>query len=368
MEEVEIIDRSVAEMLIAPIAGLNDRFGVIALTESKRQALYNNPYVTNLDSHCQLIGVVNGIAIGGEIHFPLYWTISGKPVGVLCSSTTFVAKEYRKTELGLQLKEYRKLLCPSDITCGSGCSQMMLKVLRYWKEPIFLMPRMIMLFKSRSVIDMKLRGWMSRFTSAIIDVGLLIYWWSVKRIIGFKLRGCTFDTVDSENDNTLESVAELISSDKHPYAELHDVRWLKWHLTESFTNDGPMKLTAVKRNGRLIAFYMTKVRFYAQASARGFKNVRLVSLMEWQAIKGEEGLLPWILLHASCAHTKTNDAVEIVTVDAKILKRLRLLGWQHVGDSNFTFHIHDGPLKGDDEIYNDENWRLRPAMGDVGLS
>ena len=368
MADVEMISRSVAEMAATQFKGLADPYRVVALTAEKRMAFLHNPFVDDMGSHCQAIGVKDKIAIGGEIHFPLYWSVRGEQVKALYGSTTFVAKEYRKTELGLRFPEFRKKVYPSDVTGGAGCSQMMIKVLRYRKELVFLMPRMIMLFKSRSVVEMKLRGWISKLVTAVIDFGLQLYWCCMKFIVGFKLRGYVFETVKDNDYATVQQVADLIATDTHPYAELHDVCWLKWHLTESFTKDGPMKLTAVKRKGKLIGFYMTKVRFHEQASARGFKNVWLGSIMEWQTQPDEEAALPWILLHASCAFKGTVDAVEIVTTDSKVTSLLRLVMWHQVGDSNFTFHIHAGALKEDPEILLPENWRLRPAMGDVGLS
>ena len=368
MADIKIIDRSIAEMDQPTFAGLADDFGVVALTTDKRRAFSNNPYITDCKMHCQSIGVLDGLAIGCEMHFPLYWMAHGALYRVLCGSTTFVAKEYRKTELGLQLKEFRKQVCPSEITCGAGVSQMMLRILRYWKETVFLIPRIIMLFKSRAVVDMKLHGMLAKIVSTCVDLGLTVYWVLIRFMCWYKLRAYDFEKVDASNEDVIRQVADLISSDPHPFAELHDDRWLKWHMTESFTKDGAMELTTVRHKGKLVAFYMTKKRFHEQASSRGFRNVWLGSITEWQVVHGSESVLPWILLNAACAFKGAVDAVEIVAEDGKLLSFLRRLGWQHVGESNFTFHIYDGPLKENKDILDCTNWRLRPAMGDAGLS
>jgi hypothetical protein len=227
---------------------------------------------------------------------------------------------------------------------------------------------MIMLFRSRSVVETKLRGFVSMFVSFLIDCCLKIYWIGVRIYSKLKLRHFTFERVSINDIETLQDVSNLIASDSHRYAELHDVRWLKWHLTESFTKDGPLLMTVVKKGGALIAFYMTKKRFHEQASSRGFKNVWIGSIMEWQVISAEKAFLPWILLRAAFSFEGPIDAVEIVSGEERLYKFLRTMCWRHVGDSNFTFHIHDGLLKEDKRILDSRNWRLRPAMGDVGLS
>ena len=367
MEDVDLESRSLAEMSIPYFHGLKDPYGVIALTEEKRSAFLHNPFAADRGMHCQAIGVKDGVAIGGEINFPLYWSVRGELFRVLYGSTTFVAKEYRKTALGLRFPDYKKEICSFDITGGAGCSQLMLRMLRYYKEPVFLMPRMIMLFKSRAVVEKRLQGLVLSLVADCVDLGLLVYWMVIRILSRFKLRGYFFETVTATDIGSLQQVADLISADKHPYAELHDVRWLKWHLTESFTKDGPMTLTLVKRNGVLVAFYMTKIRFHEQASVRGFRNVRLGSIMEWQVLPCKENILPWVLMNASYSLKGKVDAVEVVAADEHVKCFLRLCGWQHVGDSNFTFHIYSGPLKDDAEILRKENWRLRPAMGDAGL-
>ena len=367
MSDVEFYSRSLAEMTSPDFRGLDDPYGVLALSTQKRMAFLHNPFADDKGMHCQTVGVKGNVAIGGEIHFPLYWRVRGELIRVRYGSTTFVAKAHRKTALGLLIPEFTNKVFPAVINAGAGCSQMMLRLLRYWKEPFFLLPRMVMLFKSRSVVEMKLRGPLLRLIVGCIDLGLRLYWMTVRLLVHFKLKEYVFEASADYDADTFRQVADIIASDKHPYAELHDVRWIKWHLTESFTTDHPMKLTLVKRDGALIAFYMTKIRFHEQASARGFKNVRLGSIMEWQIRHENEVDLPWILLRAGCDMGRKVDAVELVTPDTLLERFFRRCGWRHVGDSNFTFHIHSEILKTDPDIFVKENWRLRPAMGDAGL-
>ena len=51
------------------------------------------------------------------------------------------------------------------------------------------------------------------------------------------------------------------------------------------------------------------------------------------------------------------------------LAALICIGWRQVGESNFVIKAGEGsPLFGNAEMTKIENWRLRPAMGDAGLS
>ena len=265
MNEVELYSRSLAEMTTPDFRGLDDPYGVLALSEKKRMTFLHNPFADDEGMHCQTVGVKGNVAIGGEIHFPLYWRVRGEVIRVRYGSTTFVAKEHRKTALGLLIPEFTNKVCPAAINAGAGCSQMMCRMLRYWNEPIFLLPRMVMLFKSRAVVEMKLRGLLSRSVVGCVDLCLRFYWMTLRLLVRLKLKGYVFERRTDYDADTFQQVADLIASDKHPYAELHDVRWLKWFLSESFTMDDPMTLTLVKRKGALIAFYILELGFNTEA-------------------------------------------------------------------------------------------------------
>ena len=86
--------------------------------------------------------------------------------------------------------------------------------------------------------------------------------------------------------------------------------------------------------------------------------------------KGFEKQLGWLLVSAALHLKKEKmDAVEIPSADKSINRFLRRIGWRQVGESNFAIKAgEDSPLFGNEEMTKIENWRLRPAMGDAGLS
>lgn len=368
MSAYEVYSRKVAEMSSPCYKGLLDPFGVLALTAEKRRTFSRNPYVYGETVHCQSVAVRENIAFGGDISFPIKWLIRGTQYDVHACSTTFVEENYRKYEFGLSCRDYRLKFTNAAITVGASSSQMMVKMIKALRNPLFFLPRYIMLFKSRSVVEMKLKGFWCKIASACVDVGLKLYWVAISLIAKIKLRGLSFEEISADDEKSIKIVADMIEADTHPFAELHDAKWLKWHMTESFTSDGPLKLVLVKKNDAPVAFYMTKVRFHEQASSRGFKNVWLGSIMEWQAIPEFEAKLPWVLVHAALSFKKKVDAIELVTEDSTLGAFVRKLGWRQVGDSNWNFKIWSGPLKGDKELKDGSKWRMRPAMGDAGFN
>lgn len=78
----------------------------------------------------------------------------------------------------------------------------------------------------------------------------------------------------------------------------------------------------------------------------------------------------WLLVSVALRLKKEGmDAVEIPSADEALNHFLRRVGWRQVGASNFVIKAgEDSLLFGNEEMTKIENWRLRPAMGDAGLS
>lgn len=360
--------RKIEEMSLSEYKGLKDPFGVIALTPRKRRVFLANPFLSEWNDFCQMVASSEGVAFGGEIKFPLLVKMPDGVKVALGGSTTSVAKPYRKTGVGACFGEFCEARSPGHFTCGSSMSQMMVKVLQYLNVKIMLMPRFVMLFKSQSVVKRKLAGspTLSRILCFILNNMAMGYYAILFRVEKWKTRKYFFDDVAVDDSKALSEVATLIVSDSHPFAEVHDERWLKWVMTETFSENGPLKLTRISKDGQFVGFYMTKKRFYEQASARGFKNVWLASIMEWGCVKEEESNLPWFLLHAALSFRRSMDAFELVTADGRLQSFFHCLGAQHVGDGNYQISApKEANFRFENEMNDLSNWRLRPAMVDA---
>ena len=158
-------------------------------------------------------------------------------------------------------------------------------------------------------------------------------------------------------------MSDIVAKDAHRFREDHDSSWFKWHMTSSFSEDGPCRgyLLRAKEDGRCVAFALTKRRFHKQASSRGFKNIWLSSIMEWGALPGYEAKLKGLVLALILKGARDCDAIEFSTDDENLGKFVRGIGLRKVGDSNFGVKVMKNfPLYGDDSI--------NPGMGDNALS
>ena len=270
----------------------------------------------------------------------------------------------------MDLPELRWQKSPSKIALGAALSQMALPVHQLLDYVVFLLPRNIMLWRSRSLVETKMKGFVSKCASVFVDVLIYFYGLFLSVARSCRLAGIKIDEVSSDDETTIDNVATLIAQDNAPFAEIHDARWFKWHMTESFSKDGPLRLFVARRKGLVVGFYMIKRRFHEQASHRGFKNVWLGSVVEWQVKPEFENKLGWLLIDAALRLKKSGvDAVEIPTANNELNRFFRHIGWRQIGESNFVIKAGEGSqLFGNEEMTKIENWRLRPAMGDAGLS
>ncbi len=336
----------------------------------KVRALRNNPFADSNKTLGRIVGFCDGREIGGEYVFPLLLRTPYGEFRVLGGSTLHVDSAYRRTGFGMDLPELRWQKSPSNVALGAALSQMALPVHQLLDYIVFLLPRNIMLWRSRVLVEMWLKGGLAKVVSFVVDCGIWIY--SVLLGVASKmvLHGYRIEDVKVTDEKSLEDVAALIAEDAARYSEVHDARWLKWHMTESFSDDGPARMAVVRKKGNVVGFFMIKKRFHEQASHRGFKNVWLGSVIEWQMKDGYEKKLGWLLVHAALRLKKEGmDAVEVPSADSSLHRFFRRIGWRQVGESNFVIKAGEGSsLFGDAEMAKIGNWRIRPAMGDSGLS
>jgi len=329
-----------------------------------------NPFSASDASIAKIAGYCEGVEAGYEFVFPLRLQTPIGEIDVLAGSSLFVNQEYRRSGLGMDLPELRWQKSPSKVALGAALSQMALPVHQLLDYNVFLLPRYIMLWRSRSVVEMRLKGVFCKVISFIIDFGIFFYSLLLRVGAAWCLRGIRVDEVGCDDEQTLNCMAELVAADSALFSEVHDGRWFKWHMTRSLSKDGPLRLFVAKSEEDIVGFCMIKKRFHEQASHRGFRNVWLGSIVEWQMKNGYEKKLGWLLVRIALKlKSEGMDAAEIPTADASLNRFLRRIGWRQVGESNFVIKAGEGStLYGNEDMKDPRNWRLRPAMGDAGLS
>lgn len=364
----QIHRRTFAELSADGLDGLRDEYGILNFSPRMSDAFRADPFARPGDV-VQVVGSVDGVAVGSVFSLPLEVRVGKELHRTAAGCEMTVIEKFRNTQFGLKLPVSRLGLTAEKFMIGCSQSHMMIKVSEFIGSTIFYSPRLIMLFKSRSVVEMKLHGFVGKFVQWFVDCGLWFCWRLAKMRVHCALKGYELVPVTAADEESICAVADIIRSETPLCGEVHDGRWLKWHLSSSFSENGPLSLVMLRKDGKPVAFYMTKRRFYEQASHRGFKNVWLGSIVEWGTLPEHANVLNPMLIMAAVSFADTCDAAELVATEPRVEKHFRRWGWRHVGDSNFVFKVADGSaLAGNEEMRKRENWRLRPAMGDNGMS
>ena len=344
----------------------------LRLEPSREDALLKNPYRWDCDPIIQAVGFVDGEVAGWDYVFPVAAQLDGKFYRAVSGSSLNVKPFARRSGLGLALPSAGFDAAAKDgLVVAAAISQMGIPIHEFNDYKFFFMPRLVSLWKSRPVVEAKLKGALSTVVCALADTVLFFYALLLKMLCSLALKGCSVKEVMPDDQNAIKDVAEIVAADSHRFSELHDERWFQWHLGCSFSEASRCRLHVVERNGQALAFCMTKTRFYETASHRGFKNVRLGSINEWGCTRGNERLMKWVIAATALRLRKEGcDACEFASDESGLVRAMRCLGWKRVGDSNVAIKILDNFPSKDivADMKKHENWRLRPAMGDNGLT
>lgn len=346
------------------------RDDLLYVTEARRRAFAANPYLGEENPVFQWVGFVDGKPAGFNCIMPIHVCVDGRELRSTTGSSLNVADWARKSNLGLILPAKGVELTGMDgIAIAASCSQMAIPVHRINGYKYFFIPRYIALWKSRCVVERKLGGLFAKIVSCCVDLVIVLYAMALGLVRSCLLRGLKVHEVVAEDATALEQVAALVAADEHRFRECHDAKWFKWHLTNSFSEDGPCRLRVLEDSGRIVGFVMYKRRFHKQASSRGFRNVWLGSVVEWQVVPGYERGLKGMILHTVLKLRRNCDAVEFPTDDPSLGSFVRRLGWRRVGEANVGIKVWKAfPFFGDKSVFDQTDWRIRPAMGDNGLS
>lgn len=341
------------------------------IPEGILKSLSANPFCQNKNVVIAKVGVVDGRVGGSEYVFPLLAECDGTEVSAGGGSSTSVEQWARKSGLGVELSAMFADCRDGDfdIGFGVGMSQRAVKIHRLLGCCVFEYPRFVMLLKSRTVVEMQINNWLATPVSWILDCCIWIYSHIVSFIAKVKTAGIKVVNVDACDNTQLSVLGQMTKADGARFSEIHDARWFKWVLNNSFSKDGPATAYLIYDKGKPVGFFMVKKRFHEQASHRGFKNVWLGSVIEWGCLPGCENKLLWRIALWAMKQRKKLDAVEFPAYEQFVQKFLRRLGWQHIGDANFCYRVRPNSSFQEPEGMNDpSNWRLRAGMGDCALN
>ena len=370
MDTARLQTRTLRDLeLSAESAGLEDPYGIYEPPSRKRAALKANPAATGTDVACQTLGLVGNKVVGQHTIFPVRLRAFGAEYEAWTGSGLYLHDDYRKTGLGIQLIEGENR-DGNTIHLGCGLSRLSVPLHLLLDYACFPMKRMLWLAKSGPVVCKFLRN---RFVAAVAaflcDLLLQLPNTLLRLLVSIQSRHLRIERLD----RATAAVAEMAAADTRPCACVHSEAWFNWILNHTFADDprSRQRLFLVRdRRDRPLGFFLYKIRFHATASHRGFKDLLLGSLLEWQSVDEHR------LSHGHLARLAARellregvDAIEVCTDEKPLLKSLHRWGFRPLGDFWFVVRARENhPLHDNAQFLEQEYWRLRPVEGDTGLS
>lgn len=336
---------------------------LLEVPRNYKEMFLSNPFLYE-DAPFMIKCEDSGITVGSVYAFPLEITANNIRYKVCAGSTLTVDEQFRGKGLAKQMTLKRLEISGDNIAIASGLSNMSFPLFKKLGFSMFLLKRCLLIKKSYPAVKKYFKSnYLSLMVASIIDFFINI-WIGILRINNKKkLESCEIEEV---SDTPVE-VPQIIEQDAHIYKENHTYEWFQWVLKGQFNEGDKNKqhLFVIKRNGLIVAFYMTKERYYEKASHRGFENLVLGSVIEWGVAPGYNISESDLLINAALSFSKDVDVVEICTSDNVVSKNLRKNLFLHMGESNFAIKVGDkSPIKDNENINKMTNWRIRPAASD----
>ena len=362
-EFIHVIRRG--ELASGLLPDWDDPEGVSRLTPEKRTALLDNPLAMGDDDPVQLVGTRDGVVAGkldlfsGRIH------LDDQVVPTIWSSGYLVPERFRGSLIGVMILLELHRLNPTVGACG--VSHLALPVVRRLKWRELVMPRYLLLLRSRQVFRRYL-GQTPAVTAGSRVADLLLggqrrLWQEVgvRRWPG--LRSAPVDRAPEELDAHL---ARLPSTGR--VVPHRSAAWLNWLLTHSFVDDPSMTSALFLVRGdddALLGYFLVKSRFYPVASQRDVRDVTLGSLQDWMIFDEARLRLPQLVVLAVRALERWRpDAIEVCTADEETGAHLRRWGFPRAGDLRLVVRVSRASPLRPEPFALPEYWTLRPAEAD----
>jgi hypothetical protein len=195
------------------------------------------------------------------------------------------------------------------------------------------------------------------------DAALLAHQAALRSWTALKGRNLRLHEV-SEMSSNLDAELRHFSQ---PVAFHRSAAWFNWLLRENFEHDPTCRkgLYYISTpDGRLIGYFLLRMRLYEWASRRGFRHVLLGSLRDWMSFDRDHLTDDQIALLATRELERWGaDAVEICTDNSDLQRSLKRTGFFHVGELHIFFCCgKTSPIA--EKFKEQSDWRLRPADGD----
>lgn len=334
-----------------------------SLCEEMKRAFLQNPSGYRPEEVCQILALDDDVVVGCTNAFSGRVRMDSEVLPVQNGSYLFSHEDYRKENVGGEL--FMRISSLQPRIYFAGISHMAMGLYRVLKFNIFEFPRMIYLKNCRSVVEAVCRT-KSRAVLPLVWAGNACLWLHRQALRLRNCLSCRAYRVEEVTASIPQDVEDIVLSDSHPFAELHDRAWFEWNMQHKFSDEPRTKrLFVVKKQGRIEAFFLIKEQFYAQASSRGFRDVTLGSVMEW-GIRPDSELTEKDIYMLAVEHVSPNvDGVVCATADEALAHSMRRWLFVGIGTANAAVKFKGNK---DPRIKDINCWRIRMAGSDTLLN
>lgn len=357
-----------------------DPEGVATLPAEKRAAMLSNPLSRSDDDPVQIVGVRDGKAAGrldlfagacsvvrpgGGGPAPGGLAADRQTVPLLWTSNLWVPPEHRSSLLGVTLILKMQALCPTVAACA--VSQQALPVYEKLRWVDFRMPRLILLRRSRAVVERYLgRGPVGRAARAVADAGLLGFRAVLRAYTALRTRGLRTQPAP----RAAEDLDPLLAREGGQAAVVihRSAAWINWLLDNALApapRDRQGLFYVRDRGGDPLGYFLLKAHLYPVATHRQFRDLFIGSLKDWAVFEPARlGFTDLVLLAAAELARWGVDAVEVCLPDPAAAAALRRHGFVPAGDLHLVFKAAPGTPLADPALHRQPLWNIRPADGD----
>ena len=330
-----------------------------------RATLLSNPLAGGDDEPAQLIGTLGDRIIGRMDLIPGELRVRGQPVRIYWASNLFVPEPFRKTLMGIMLVMKGQAVHPT--TAAFGPSQAALPLYEKLRWSDLRLTRYIQLRRSRAVVEKYARPKaLVPAASAAVDVALALHsagisTWRAIHTSGLRVE--QRDALPAEFDAPFQQRTEPVQCHR-------SAAFVNWMLANTFKDDprNRQDLYLVyddRAGGKIVAYFMTKVRFHPTATSRQFRNLLLGAIQDWFIVEPQRASLHQLVLLASAQLTRQKvDAIELNLPSERRFRWLKPMGFAPAGAVHFLYKAAPGSPLADPNLARIENWWCRPADGD----
>ena len=333
------------------------------LNQHKIKTIIDYPLRKNYDAPAQILALYGNIIIGkidilfGEIK------IGKSSEKILWLSTWEVGIKFRHMGAGLFMM--LKLQNLGYTLGGCNVSQIAYPLYRKLKWKEYDLTRLVLIISSRSAVRRYISSvYFSYPIESIVNIILKVQKYLIKLLISVGYRKYNISRVDSFN----EEFSDILKNNDITFGSPRSIEWYEWLLKNSFTSLDEVNkgLYAVKDGaGIIVGCFLFKQRFYKSASQKGFKNLLLASLQDWQIFDNAKiSQFGLILLAINKIFEFNPDAIEVCTDNDQLQKYLKIIGLIPAGKLSIFIKPNSKSLlysMGGSESGNSE---LRPVEGD----